>query len=230
MFKRRITAQETDMERTHGGIKRLIELSLTVLSSPIWIPLMLFLGIAVSFRMGRPVIFRQERAGIGGKRFHVLKFRTMTDARDELGQLLPDSSRLTSFGQWLRSTSLDELPELVNVLKGDMSLVGPRPLHYRYVHRYSPSQRRRLDILPGLTGWAQVNGRNSLSWEDRFELDLWYLTHQSHLLDLKILFMTLKKVFERDGIAADGVATMGEFYGNERGERTAHAEETIDGS
>lgn len=164
--------------------------------------------------MRRPILFHQLRAGLYGRPFWLYKFRTMTDARDSNGRLLPDEQRLTRFGRWLRSTSLDELPELWNVLKGDMSLVGPRPLLVEYLDRYSPEQARRHEMKPGLTGWAQVNGRNALSWEEKFRLDVWYVDNWSIWLDFKILWLTLVKVLTRDGISAHGHATMPEFKGS----------------
>ena len=177
-------------------------------------PLFLVVAMLVRHKLGSPVIFRQERAGKDGKPFTICKFRTMTDERDENGNLLPDEKRLTRFGAFLRSTSIDELPELWNVLKGEMSLVGPRPLHIRYIERYSAEQKRRLEIRPGMTGWAQVNGRNALSWEDRFKMDVWYVDHRNIWLDIRILFMTFLKVFKREGISGEGTETMGEFIGN----------------
>ena len=176
-------------------------------------PLLALVALLVRLKLGSPVLFRQMRPGLHGRPFTMLKFRTMTDARDASGQLLPDSQRLTPFGRFLRSTSLDELPELINVLKGDMSLVGPRPLLMQYLERYTPEQRRRHEVRPGITGWAQVNGRNALSWERKFELDVWYVDHQSPWLDLKIIFMTVWKIFRRDGISQPGQATAEEFRG-----------------
>jgi lipopolysaccharide/colanic/teichoic acid biosynthesis glycosyltransferase len=163
--------------------------------------------------MGRPIIFRQVRIGLHDRSFGFMKFRTMTNARDRLGQLLPDSERLTAFGQFLRSTSLDELPQLLNVLKGDMSLIGPRPLLPEYLPRYSVDQRRRHHIRPGITGWAQVNGRNGLSWEEKFRHDVWYVDHCSPGLDLKILWMTVSSVLGRSGISQAGHATAEPFMG-----------------
>lgn len=162
---------------------------------------------------GWPPLFRQPRPGLRGKIFHMLKFRSMTDERDEHGELLPDAQRLTPFGQFLRSTSLDELPELWNVLVGDMSLVGPRPLLVEYLPLYNAEQARRHDVLPGIAGWAQINGRNTLSWEEKFALDVWYVDNQSFLLDLKILLVTVAKVVRREGISAAGMATMSRFEG-----------------
>ncbi|NLT21208.1 MAG: sugar transferase, partial [Syntrophomonadaceae bacterium] len=165
-------------------------------------------------QMGRPVIFKQMRPGLQGRSFFMYKFRTMTDERDENGVLLPDEMRLTRLGKFLRSSSLDELPELFNVLKGDMSLVGPRPLLMQYLQRYTPDQARRHAAKPGITGWAQVNGRNAISWEEKFVLDVWYVDNCSLWLDMKIMFMTVVKVFRREGISAEGEATMAEFMGN----------------
>ena len=165
-------------------------------------------------KLGSPVFFTQMRPGLQGKPFLMVKFRTMTDARGPDGALLPDADRLTPFGRFLRATSLDELPELWNVLKGDMSLVGPRPLLMEYLPLYSPEQARRHAVRPGVTGWAQVNGRNSLSWDDKFKLDVWYVDHRSLWLDLKILWLTVRKVLVREGISAAGEATMGKFTGS----------------
>ena len=165
-------------------------------------------------KLGSPVFFTQMRPGLQGKPFEMVKFRTMTDARGPDGALLPDADRLTPFGRFLRATSLDELPELWNVLKGDMSLVGPRPLLMEYLPLYSPEQARRHAVRPGVTGWAQVNGRNTLSWDDKFKLDVWYVDHRSLWLDLKILWLTVRKVLVREGISAAGEATMGKFTGS----------------
>lgn len=177
-------------------------------------PLFLVVAMLVRHKLGSPVIFRQERAGKDGKPFTIYKFRTMTDERDKEGNLLPDEKRLTKFGAFLRSTSIDELPELWNVLKGEMSLVGPRPLHMRYIERYSTEQARRLKIRPGMTGWAQVNGRNALTWEDRFKMDVWYVDNRNLWLDIRILLLTMLKVFKREGISATSHSTMEEFLGN----------------
>lgn len=194
-------------------MKRLFDVLVSALLLLLLLPVLVVLAVLVLTRLGRPVLFRQERAGLRGKPFFILKFRTMTDARDTQGQPLSDAERLTPFGRFLRGTSLDELPELWNVLRGDMSLVGPRPLPVRYLPRYSPEQARRHDVLPGITGWAQINGRNAQTWQRRFELDLWYVEHRSLVLDVKILFMTALKVFKREGISAEGEATMSEFMG-----------------
>ena len=165
-------------------------------------------------KLGSPVFFTQVRPGMHGKPFKMVKFRSMTSERGTDGELLPDAVRLTPFGRFLRSTSLDELPELSNVLKGDMSLVGPRPLLMEYLPLYSPEQARRHEVRPGITGWAQVNGRNAISWEDKFKLDVWYVDHCSLWLDIKILWLTVKKVLVREGISAAGEATMGKFTGS----------------
>ena len=177
-------------------------------------PVLLVIFLLVHRFLGSPVFFCQQRPGQHGKPFIMYKFRTMTDAQNELGVLLPDEERLTSFGLFLRASSLDELPELWNVLKGDMSLVGPRPLLMEYLPLYSKDQMRRHNVRPGITGWAQVNGRNAISWEKKFQLDVWYVDNQSLWLDLKILIMTVKKVLIRDGIAADGHVTAEKFRGN----------------
>ena len=197
--------------------KRMLDLAIVLAASPLWLPLLGLLAILVRRRMGSPVVFRQARPGLHGRIFQLRKFRTMTDARDAKGQLLPDSDRLTGFGRWLRATSLDELPEILNVLRGEMSLVGPRPLLVRYLERYSTEQARRHEVPPGLTGWSQVNGRNAVTWEERFRQDIWYVDHHSVGLDLKILVLTVFKVLRRDGISAVGEATMPEFMGNQGG-------------
>ncbi|MBI2814397.1 MAG: sugar transferase [Opitutae bacterium] len=195
--------------------KRLFDLAAVVLTVPLWLPVLTVLAVLVRVKLGSPVFFRQKRPGFREEIFELIKFRTMTDARDPSGNLLPDASRLTPFGQWLRSTSVDELPELLNVLRGEMSLVGPRPLLVQYLPRYSPAQRRRHDVRPGLTGWVQVNGRNALSWEDKFKLDVWYVDHRSFWLDLRILSRTVWQVVAREGISAPGDATMPEFQPNQ---------------
>lgn len=176
-------------------------------------PLLLGVYVLVCVRLGRPALFTQNRPGLNGKVFRLFKFRTMTDARDAAGNLLPDDVRLTSFGRWLRSTSLDELPELWNILKGEMSFVGPRPLLTQYLPLYSPAQARRHEVRPGLTGWAQVHGRNATTWEDRFAHDVWYVDHASLGLDAAILLKTALAVVKRDGISAEGCATMPAFAG-----------------
>ena len=190
-----------------------MDILLVLLALPLWLPMTLIVALVVFLCLGRPLFFRQERAGRGGRPFRILKFRTMTLARDAAGKLLPDEQRLTRCGSRLRSLSLDELPELFHVLSGRMSLVGPRPLPVRYVVRYSPFQARRLEALPGITGWAQVNGRNQQTWDERFAHDVWYVDHRSLMLDLKILLMTIGTVFRREGISAENAATMLEFTG-----------------
>jgi lipopolysaccharide/colanic/teichoic acid biosynthesis glycosyltransferase len=177
------------------------------------LPLLLLAGV-VRYKFGCPVLFRQLRPGLRGRPFKMVKFRTMTDEHDADGDLLPDALRLTPFGRFLRSTSLDELPELWNVLRGEMSLVGPRPLLMEYLPLYSPDQARRHEVRPGITGWAQINGRNAVSWNERFRLDVWYVDHRSLWLDLKILWLTVRKVVVREGINAQGEATMQRFTGN----------------
>jgi lipopolysaccharide/colanic/teichoic acid biosynthesis glycosyltransferase len=177
-------------------------------------PLLLVVAILVRLKLGSPVLFVQERPGHRAKPFRMVKFRTMTDERGSDGELLPDEQRLTSFGKFLRATTLDEFPEMWNVLIGDMSVVGPRPLLMRYVSRYSPFQARRMEVKPGVTGWAQVNGRNSLTWEEKFALDVWYVDHRSFWLDMRIVVMTFFKVFARTGINAGEGKTMEEFRGN----------------
>jgi sugar transferase EpsL len=191
--------------------KRGLDLLIAVLILPFWVPVMLAVASLVRCKLGAPVFFRQQRAGRDGKPFWMYKFRTMTDARDTDGSLLPDERRLIPFGQFLRSTSLDELPELWNVFRGDMSLVGPRPLLIEYLPLYTPGQARRHEVLPGVTGWAQVNGRNALSWEEKFARDVWYLDHVSFWLDVRILALTVLRVLRRDGISAKGCATMPPF-------------------
>lgn len=176
-------------------------------------PVMVFTAVLIWIRLGLPVLFRQQRPGLGGKPFHVYKFRTMTDETDNRGELLSDEERLTSFGKLIRKLSLDELPQLFNVIKGDLSLVGPRPLLMQYLDRYTPEQARRNEVKPGITGWAQVNGRNAITWEEKFALDIWYVNNRSFLLDLRILWMTVLKVIYSEGISQNGHATMPEFLG-----------------
>lgn len=194
-------------------MKRLFDVLAVLVALPLLLLPMLVLVWQVRRKLGGPVLFRQVRPGMFGKPFEMVKFRTMTDARGSDGLLLPDEVRLTSFGRFLRSTSLDELPELWNVLKGEMSLVGPRPLLMQYMPLYSAEQARRHEVRPGVTGWAQVNGRNAISWEEKFKLDVWYVDNQSLWLDFKILWLTVKKVVVRDGISAAGEATMPAFQG-----------------
>jgi len=199
--------------------KRLLDLSLTLPALVVLSPLFLVLALLVRGKLGSPILFRQRRPGINGRAFTMWKFRTMTEARDAEGHWLPDAERLTRFGRFLRATSLDELPELFKVLKGEMSLVGPRPLLMEYLERYTPEQARRHEVKPGLTGWAQINGRNALAWEDKFKLDVWYVDRVSFWLDLKILALTLIRLIRRQGISAEGHATMPFFLGSERKDR-----------
>ncbi len=194
-------------------MKRLFDFLLASVAIAVFAVPIFLLALSVRRRLGSPVFFTQLRPGLGGKPFKMLKFRTMTDACDVSGVLLPDEARLTPFGKWLRSTSLDELPELLNVLRGDMSLVGPRPLLVEYLPLYSAVQARRHEVRPGITGWAQVNGRNAISWEEKFKLDVWYVDNQSLWLDIKILWLTVKKVLAREGVSAHGEATMPKFTG-----------------
>lgn len=199
-------------------LKRLFDLASSVVVLVILFPVLLFIGWQIHRKLGSPIIFRQIRPGLHGQPFEMIKFRTMRDAMDEHGLPLPDKDRMTPFGNFLRSSSLDELPELWNVLKGEMSLVGPRPLLMEYLPLYSPQQARRHEVRPGVTGWAQVNGRNALSWEDKFRLDVWYVDNRSMWLDMKILFLTVKKVFVREGISAPGDVTMPIFRGRDNHE------------
>jgi len=194
--------------------KRLLDLTSTVLGLLLIWPLLLSLALTVRLKLGSPVLFCQQRPGLRGKPFMIYKFRTMTDERDTDGNLLPDVQRLTGFGRFLRSSSLDELPELLNVLKGDMSLVGPRPLLLEYLPLYTSEQARRHEMRPGITGWAQVNGRNAISWKEKFTLDVWYVDNQSFWLDLKILWFTFYRVFKRQGISQEGHTTMEKFTGS----------------
>jgi len=195
-------------------MKRLFDIAASAVAIVLLSPVLIALAAAIRWKLGSPVLFRQQRPGLGGRPFWLLKFRTMTDARGTDGVLLPDSERLTRFGRFLRATSLDELPELFNVLKGDMSLVGPRPLLMQYLERYTPEQARRHEVRPGITGWAQVNGRNAITWEEKFKLDVWYVDNQSLWLDIKIIAMTIWKILKREGISQPGQATMEEFKGS----------------
>lgn len=195
-------------------LKRLLDAVAAFLLLMLCAPLMLLTALAVCIAMGSPVLIRQVRPGLNAEPFVFLKFRSMTEARDDTGELLPDAQRMTPFGAWLRRSSLDELPQLINVLKGDMSLVGPRPLLMQYLPLYSPQQARRHEVRPGITGWAQVNGRNALEWDERFRLDVWYVDNHSFLIDLRILVMTLLRVFQASGINEPGQATMTPFRGS----------------
>lgn len=195
-------------------MKRFFDVVFAILGMIIFLLPFLILSLMVRLKLGSPIFFKQTRPGLHAKPFEVVKFRTMTDRRDVNGKLLPDGERLTRFGRFLRSTSLDEVPQLWNVLRGDISLVGPRPLLMHYLPLYSLEQSRRHEVRPGITGWAQVNGRNALSWEDKFRLDVWYVDHHNLWLDIKILFLTVRKVLVRDGISAEGEQTMSEFLGS----------------
>ncbi len=196
--------------------KRLFDLILSVFLLVVLLPILLVLTGLVRVYLGSPVLFRQKRPGLNGRPFQLMKFRTMTDSKDAEGRLLPDSERLKPLGRFLRSASLDELPELWNVVKGDMSLVGPRPLMMQYIDRYSREQARRHEVRPGITGWAQVNGRNAISWEEKFRLDVWYVDHQSLRLDVKIIALTIWKILKREGISQPGFDTAEEFMGTDQ--------------
>lgn len=193
--------------------KRALDIVVSSISLLVLSPLLAVIALMIRVKLGAPVLFRQIRPGLGGEPFHILKFRTMTDLRDSQGDLLADNERMSAFGSFLRSASLDELPELINVLMGDMSIVGPRPLLMQYLDRYTTEQARRHQVRPGITGLAQVNGRNALSWEERFQLDVWYVDHYSLWLDFKIIFMTPWKILKQEGINQPGQSTMEEFFG-----------------
>jgi len=195
-------------------MKRLFDFIVAFCALLTFLPVIIVVAILIRFKLGSPILFTQNRPGLNGKVFKMMKFRSMLDGKNRLGNLLPDEERMTKFGSFLRSTSLDELPGLFNVLKGDMSLVGPRPLLVQYLPLYSSEQARRHNVRPGITGWAQVNGRNAISWEQKFKLDVWYIDNQSLLLDFKILLLTVKKVFVREGISADGHVTIEPFKGS----------------
>lgn len=195
-------------------LKLFLDILLAGIGLVVFSPLFLVLATLIRIKLGSPVLYTQLRPGLNSRPFRILKFRTMTDETDAYGNLLPDIDRLRPFGRFLRSTSLDELPELINVLKGDMSVVGPRPLLIEYLERYTPEQSRRHEVRPGITGWAQVNGRNRISWEEKFELDVWYVNNWSFWLDVKILFLTIIKTIRREGVSAQGEATMPKFIGN----------------
>lgn len=195
-------------------LKRLFDLFVALSALVLLLPLLLIVALLVRLKLGSPILFKQARPGLNGRVFEMRKFRSMTDEKDDKGELLPDEVRLTSFGRFLRSTSLDELPGLLSVITGDMSLVGPRPLLVEYLPLYSSEQARRHNVRPGITGWAQVNGRNTISWQEKFELDIWYVDNQSFWLDIKILVLTVMKVLKRSDINAQGEATMTKFTGN----------------
>lgn len=195
-------------------MKLLFDWCLIIISLLVLLPVFAFVALLVWINLGSPIFFTQKRPGLAGVPFKIIKFRTMTDERDQDGQLLPDNVRLIPFGKFLRSTSFDELPELWNIIKGEMSLVGPRPLLVEYLPLYSKQQARRHDVRPGITGWAQINGRNAIGWDDKFKLDVWYVDNQSLWLDIKILFLTVKKVFIKEGISAEGHVTTEPFKGS----------------
>jgi lipopolysaccharide/colanic/teichoic acid biosynthesis glycosyltransferase len=197
-------------------LKRMFDVTASLCGLILLAPVIAIVAWQISRKLGSPVLFRQVRPGKDGKPFEMIKFRTMLDAVDSTGQPLPDEERMTPFGSFLRSSSLDELPGLCNVLKGEMSLVGPRPLLVEYLPLYSEEQSRRHELKPGITGWAQINGRNAISWEDKFKLDVWYVNNYSLLLDFKIIFLTIKKVVVRDGISAEGEVTMSKFTGSNK--------------
>ena len=195
-------------------MKRVFDFLVALFALLTLLPVIIVVAVLIRFKLGSPILFTQDRPGLNGRIFKMMKFRSMLDAKDKQGNLLPDNERMTKFGAFLRSTSLDELPGLFNVLKGDMSLVGPRPLLVQYLPLYSSEQARRHNVRPGITGWAQVNGRNAISWDQKFKLDVWYVDNQSLLLDFKILLLTVKKVFVREGISADGHVTIEPFKGS----------------
>ncbi len=197
-----------------GFMKRLLDIIFALILIAVLLPVFIILYFVIAIRLGRPVIFKQMRPGLNGKPFMMYKFRSMTDEKDQNGELLNDDKRLTSFGKKLRATSLDELPELYNILKGDMSFIGPRPLLMEYLPLYNERQSRRHEVRPGITGWAQVNGRNAISWKDKFELDVWYVENMSLWLDIKVIFKTIGTVLSRKGISQDGKATAEPFKGN----------------
>jgi sugar transferase EpsL len=209
-----VTAYRNGGLKTAGlPAKRAFDLAGAIAGLVVTAPLLLIVAALVKIFLGSPILFRQSRPGWNGKAFTCLKFRTMTDARDAGGRLLPDAERMTAFGRFLRRSSIDELPELINVIRGEMSMVGPRPLLPQYLERYTPEQMRRHEVKPGITGWAQVNGRNALDWKRKFELDVWYVEHHCLGLDMLILAKTLGKLFSPDGISSSGHATMPEFFG-----------------
>jgi len=195
-------------------LKELFDRLLALILIVFFLPVYIVVGLVIFFRMGRPILFKQKRPGYKEKIFEIYKFRTMTDEKDENGNLLQDEQRLVGIGKFIRSTSLDEVPQLVNVLKGEMSFVGPRPLLVEYLELYNDEQKRRHDVKPGITGWAQVNGRNAISWEEKFKYDVWYVDNQSFLLDMKILFMTFLKVIKRNDISSSSRDTMEKFVGS----------------
>ena len=199
----------------YDGFKRIFDLGVVLVLSPFWLIAYFFISILIILKLGSPVLFSQERLGMDGKIFRIFKFRTMTDERDAGGHLLPDNIRLTPFGRFLRNTSLDELPGLFNVIRGDMSLVGPRPFIAKYKNLYNTFQMRRHEVRPGITGWAQVNGRNTITWEQKFDYDVWYVDHRSFWVDIKIIFLTLKKVVVAEGVNTAEDSTMDFFKGSD---------------
>ncbi|MFP3355716.1 sugar transferase [Planococcus sp. SIMBA_143] len=201
-------------------MKRLFDFILSLIALTVLSPVILITALLIRLKIGSPIVFKQQRPGLNNKSFQVYKFRSMTDEKNAVGQLLPDNVRLTSFGKVMRKLSLDELPQLLNVLKGDMSFVGPRPLLMEYLDLYDERQKKRHDVRPGITGWAQVNGRNAISWEQKFEYDVWYVENRSFWLDIKILFMTVMKVSKSEGISQDGQATMTKFKGSSTSRRS----------
>lgn len=201
--------------------KRIFDFSVSIILLLMLAPLIFVLYISGLVKIGKPVIFKQKRPGLKSKPFDLYKFRTMKDKLDEQGNLLPDEKRLTAYGRWLRKYSLDELPQLINVLKGDLSFVGPRPLLMQYLERYNPEQARRHEVKPGITGWAQVNGRNAISWEEKFSLDVWYIDNRSFWLDIRILWQTLLKVVRAEGISGGDSATMSEFLGTNQEDKSS---------
>lgn len=203
-----------DVKRKTPFSKRLLDIILSAIILILASPLLLLTAVLIFLSYGAPIFFKHERPGKDGLPFKLIKFRSMRDARDQKGNILPDAERITRFGRFIRRTSIDELPEFYNVLRGDMSLVGPRPLLMQYLKRYSVEQARRHDVLPGVTGWAQINGRNAISWDDKFKYDLWYIDHWTFWLDVKIIFLTIWKVLKGDGVSQPGRATMDEFMGN----------------
>ena len=209
-----------------SAIRRGLDLCLAIPALIALLPLLFFISALIRLTMGSQILFKQKRPGLKGTPFHMYKFRTMSSSRDNEGRLLSDADRLTSLGKFLREASLDELPELFNVVKGEMSLVGPRPLLMQYLDRYTPEQARRHEVKPGITGWAQINGRNALTWEEKFELDVWYVDNQSLWLDVKIICLTVVQVFRKQDINAEGHATMPEFL-NERGDKNDSSSDFI---
>ena len=216
-----MTARDEDSKTTALLAKRAFDLVGAIAALVVLAPLLLIVAVLVKIFLGSPILFRQSRPGWHGKPFTCLKFRTMTDAKDAEGRLLPDADRMTAFGRFLRSSSIDELPELINVIRGEMSVVGPRPLLPQYLERYTPEQMRRHEVKPGITGWAQVNGRNAASWEQKFAYDVWYVDNRGFWLDLKILALTLWKTLRREGVSQSGHATMPEFFGVSASKRGA---------